>query len=207
MTRLLGMLTTLVYGIVALVLLASVVLYVIPIGDIHLSYAALLRSFTTVKVVSLGVVIALLYSLRGRLLGEIAKTAVGKLAISIICAVTAISCFVYDTIAWQLSPKSWVNTPEFNAAVRPELRSKMYSYGSESYGASFYLGKPFSRVAPGSVQEGMVVFLEAKRLEEFKLSITPNIRELFRYRSGVESTRKDIVVIELTSPQIQSAAS
>lgn len=195
-------LSQVVYVITGLALCASIILYGFSVGGLRLSSALLLESFTPLKVISLavlGVALLVLYRKDSQLF---TSTHITRLALSVVVALVMLSCFIYDTVAWQLSPKAWVNSREFQKVVAATSRSTLYSFGSESYGASFYLHTPFSRIVPGArSQEGSVVFLEARKLDEFKRQVTPHIRELFRYRSEIESNKKDIVVIQLVSGQ------
>lgn len=183
--------------IVLLLVVVMTAMYYTPIFGISLDIASLAKSFTSLKTTSLllilvGLVVPLRQPLR-----TVCSTPVGRLAVSILCAVTVVSCFAYDTIAWQLSPKRWIFSREFRTQVAPENHERLYSFGSEAYGASFYLHKPFSRITSQNIKEGAVVFLEARKLEEFSATVTPHVRELYRYSSGVEGPKKDIIVVRV----------
>jgi 4-amino-4-deoxy-L-arabinose transferase-like glycosyltransferase len=198
--RLLARATT---GIVLLLTCVMIVMYCTPVFGISLDRASLVQSFTPLKSISLlAIIIALALPLRESLRTVWSKP-VGQLAVSILCAVVWVSCFAYDTIAWQLSPKRWIFSHEFRTRVAPENYERFYSFGSEAYGASFYLQKPFSRITSQNAQEGAVVFLEARKQEELAKMVTQHIRELYRYSSGVEGAKKDIIVVQLVASKEQ----
>lgn len=185
------------YGIVLLLLAIASVMYFTPLFGVSLSTSALLESFTRLKIVSLVVISALLALPLRDSFRQVSRTPVGQLAIAILVAITVVSALVYDTIAWQLSPKRWVFSQEFVAQVAPGMHDRLYSFGSEAYGASFYLQKQFSRIDSGNIKDGAVVFLEAKKKDELAKTLSASMREIYRYSSGVENPNKDVVVVQL----------
>ncbi len=186
-----------VCGVLLLVGVAALVMYFTPVFGVSLDSRALLESFTSLKTLSLLAIVGCLVLPLHRAFRAVYSSSVGQLAVSILSAVVLISCFVYDTIAWQLSPKRWVFSEGFNAAVAPQTQERFYSFGTEAYGASFYLHKPFSRITAQNAHHGAVVFLEARKKEELSRTIPSNMQELYRYSSGVEDPKKDIVVVRL----------
>ena len=73
----------------------------------------------------------------------------------------------------------------------------MYSFGSESYAASFYLKKPFLG-AGADLPQGSLVFVEEKNLGRFRDELKRDYKEVSRYSSGLEG-KKALVVIEVGS--------
>jgi hypothetical protein len=90
-----------------------------------------------------------------------------SLGVAVIGAVFVVSLCVYDAVAQRLSVKTWLSSTEFRAAVQPDQRDRLYSFGSEAYAASFYLKKPFFG-APSSLDAGAVVFVEQRKVEALK---------------------------------------
>jgi hypothetical protein len=123
-----------------------------------------------------------------------------RLAIAMVGAVVVVSFVVYDSIAWQLSPKSWVFKEQVSSQIAADPSTPMYSFGSEMYGVSFYLHRPFIRAVRGAVPAGSLAVLEAKRVDEFHREIASQTKELFRYYSGVENTKKSLVVLKVETP-------
>jgi 4-amino-4-deoxy-L-arabinose transferase-like glycosyltransferase len=193
----LGALTRVVYVALLPLGIVALLMYYTPIFGVSLDSRALLQSFTPLKSFSLLAILGCLALPLRKPFRAVRSTPAGQLAVSIVSAVVLVSCFVYDTIAWQLSPKRWVFSESFNAAVIPQAQERCYSFGAEAYGASFYLHKPFSRITPQNAHNGVVVFLEARKRDEFARTITPNMQELYRYSSGVEDPKKDIIVVRL----------
>jgi hypothetical protein len=120
-----------------------------------------------------------------------------RIGLAVLATVVVVSFFVYDTAAYQLSVRNWVRSSDFAAAVRPQEREKMYSFGTEAYGASFYLHKPFFRAA-GPLERGSIVFLERRKLPEFERVAQSRLVELSHYASGLEKHGRDIVVVEVS---------
>lgn len=187
------------YGVV-LVLVLALVLFLTTVGGVGLRWDAFVSGLSLWKVL---VLLALLLSLLGPLRHSVHawyQRPIEGLGLSVIGAVCLGSLCVYDPIAWQLSPKEWSRSREFQERVANiSNTTPYYSYGSEMYGASFYLGKPFERLTEQLPSRDIVVMLEAKRLEEFQRKIAPGAVELFRYRSGLEDARRDIVVVHVLS--------
>jgi 4-amino-4-deoxy-L-arabinose transferase-like glycosyltransferase len=182
-------------GVLALGL-AAAVLFVAKVGGCRLEWGAFMASLASLKVLVSLVLVALLFSLARAALSDVWQRPLEQVGLSVIAAVFVVSFLIYDTLAWQLSPKRWLNSDEFNRAVAGQQGvTGYYSFGSEAYGASFYLAKRFNRITNGGVQDGALVFLEQRKLDQFRQEVTPNFRELFRYHSGVESERKAIVVL------------
>jgi 4-amino-4-deoxy-L-arabinose transferase-like glycosyltransferase len=175
--------------------LAAVVLSFITIGGVRLDWGAFLASLGWVKIVGSVVVAALMFGPGRMALRAAWQRPLERIGLAMIAAVWGVSFFVYDTVAWQLSPKRWLGGDAFKVALAGERPSGYRSFGSEAYGASFYLGEPFSRALPGGVPAGSIVFLEARKLDQFKSEVTGDFTELFRYQSGIESERKAIVVV------------
>ena len=73
---------------------------------------------------------------------------------------------------------------------------KLYSFGSEQYGMSFYLKKPFFGASRG-IPVGSLVFVEQRNIERLKSEIAPNVREVARFKSGLEPEKKVVVVVEI----------
>lgn len=181
-------LATLVFGVLAL-------MFSIP--GIHVRLHAMLQCMTVWKLVSSALLLGiLLWPLRAATL-ELMAGPIEQVAGAVMFAVFLISFFIYDPIAWQLSPKEWVKSPEFQRVLIREQGKEFFSFGSESYGASFYMQKPFSRGDEKSLSEGAVVLVEARRLEAFVAMHGDRAHEIFRYQSGIGGTKQDIVVMRV----------
>jgi hypothetical protein len=61
---------------------------------------------------------------------------------------------------------------------------------------SFYLKKPFFGASRG-IPVGSLVFVEQRNIERLKSEIAPNVREVARFKSGLEPEKKVIVVVEI----------
>jgi 4-amino-4-deoxy-L-arabinose transferase-like glycosyltransferase len=195
-----------VWGIV-LLLLAGSLLYIVPIAQIKLDPQAFLQSMTLGKVISGSLLLGLfLLFLRSTVI-EVLGLPIQRLGLFTVSAVVVISFFIYDTVAWQLSPKRLVSDPNLERAIKETVRAnsaaKLLSYGSEAYGASFYLKLPFSRATAGDVFDGSLVFLEAGKLAEFREKIAPDLTEIARYSSGVEGAKRDMLVVRIGSGDIE----
>jgi hypothetical protein len=188
-----------IWGTLAL-LCAAVVMSFVPVAGIVLGLQSFWSALTVLKVGSVCVGSALLFGLLRSTLSEIRRGPIERLGITMIVSVVTLSFCVYDTIAWQLSPKNWIASSGFSAAVTEPRLGRWYSFGSEMYGASFYLKAPFTTAKPGAVPAGSLVMLEAKRIDEFTRTIASQSKELFRYHSGLEDTKKDIVVMQVEVP-------
>ena len=128
---------------------------------------------------------------------QIWDDAQNRIGLTVIYVVVLISFFSYDTVAAQLSVRGWVKSPEFTLAVRPDSHQKMYSFGTEAYGASFYMRKPFFRVA-SNLEAGSIVFLERRKLPELAALAQSQLVELAHYSSGLAKPGRDIVVVEVS---------
>ena len=173
------------------------VLTKLPMAPVGLKLSAFWSTLTVWKAGSVVVALVLLVGpLRGTV-REMLRKPLERLGISMVGAVVVVSFFVYDSIAWQLSPKSWVFTEPVAGHVAMNRATQMYSFGSDMYGVSFYLNTPFTRAAPGAVPAGSLVVIEARRIDQFHKEIASQTKEVFRYRSGLEDTKKDVVVLEV----------
>jgi 4-amino-4-deoxy-L-arabinose transferase-like glycosyltransferase len=182
----------------AIVLLLAAVLFLTPIGGFELRWNALVASVSVWKVLVLLVLVALLAGPLRSVVRDWYQRPIEGLGLAVIGAICFGSLFVYDAVAWQLSAKEWSRSGEFKERVSAISNdTPCYSYGSEMYGASFYLGRPFERVTENLPSREILVMLEAKRLDEFRRKIAPHAVELFRYRSGLEDARRDIVVVHV----------
>jgi len=180
-----------------LLAVAMLVLLCTPVGGVGLKLGALGASMTTTKVLSAGAIVALLGVVLRETLRELWAERCAKLAIIVVAAVALISFFSYDGIAWQMSPKSWVYGEQLQRALKVQPPPRLFSYGSEAYGASFYLKRKFSRATPGGVTEGSLVFLEERKRAEFESRIADQVEEVARYSSGLESRKHDVVVLRV----------
>lgn len=185
-------------------------------GYFRLDYRYFILSVTLFKVVVLAVILNVLFSKVCRSeLKALWHRPIERLALAVISAVVACSFFIYDPLAWQLSPKGW---------VLGDLRIKgarYYSYGSEAYGASFYLGEQFfsittqrgleggaaSRLMVQGREVGLselaggVVFLDARREAEFREALGGVLggryEVIARHASGVERAGRDVLVVRV----------
>ena len=73
---------------------------------------------------------------------------------------------------------------------------RLYSFGSEAYATSFYLKKPFFAATPG-LSSGSLIVVEEKNLERLKQQIAPNVREVARFSSGLEPSKKSVLFVEI----------
>jgi hypothetical protein len=182
-------------------LLAAVALYIAPIAKVKLDPQAFIDGLTSGKVISVVVLASVLLGFLRRTIAELFAAPIERLALVTVSIVVVVSFLIYDTVAWQLSPKRLVSDPKLKRAIERSLQTnsatKLLSYGSEAYGASFYLKLPFSRASAGGVPAGSLVFLEAGKLAEFKEKIAPDVTEIARYSSGVEGVKRDMLVIRV----------
>jgi 4-amino-4-deoxy-L-arabinose transferase-like glycosyltransferase len=186
-------------GTTALLAVAGLMV-VVPLVGVSLEPAAFMRSLTTLKIASVVVVFALLAGpLRGSV-QQIMRKPLERLSLAMIASVAIVSFFIYDTIAWQLSPRNWLFSEQFTRSLPQPQPERWYAFGSDMYGASFYLKKPFTTVDSGTIPAGSLVMLESKRLDQFRSVMDPQAKEIFRYHSGLEDTRKDIVVVQVQAP-------
>lgn len=182
-------------GLSALISVAAVVLMFMSIGGMRLDPQAFIRGLVPLKVLSIvGLVGGGVWIFRDTW-RELLRDGWDRIGLAVIATVVVVSFFVYDTTAHQLSVREWVRSPEFVASVRPQERQKMYSFGAEAYGASFYLHIPFFRAA-GPLERGAIVFLERRKLPEFEHVAQARLVEISHYASGLEKSGKDIIVVE-----------
>ena len=101
-----------------------------------------------------------------------------------------------DPLCYQLSPKGWLLQPSLMASLQLDKLEKLYSFGSEQYGISFYPKKPYFGASRG-IPVGSLVFVERRSIERLKSEIAPNVREVARLTSGLEPAKKVVVVVEI----------
>jgi 4-amino-4-deoxy-L-arabinose transferase-like glycosyltransferase len=187
-----------VLSISLVVLVAMGVLMLCPIGGISFNPRAFARGLVPLKMGSIAVLAGGCgWLLRDNLL-ELWRDPWNRIGLAVIGTVVVISFFVYDTAAYQLSVRDWVRSSQFVAVVKPQEREKMYSFGTEAYGASFYLHKPFFRAA-GPLESGAIVFVERRKMPEFEHVAGSRLVELSHYASGLEKPGKDILVVEVSA--------
>ena len=119
-----------------------------------------------------------------------------RLALSLVTAVVSISAVAAEPAFYQLSPRAWLRSPQFQGALDLSRHERLYSFGSEAYVASFYLRKPFFTATPG-LPVGSIVVVEERSLGRLKEEIAPQVREVARFSSGLESARKNLVLVEV----------
>ena len=81
-------------------------------------------------------------------------------------------------------------------SLQLDRHETLYSFGSEQYGISFYLKKPFFGASRG-IPVGSLVFVEQRNIERLKSEIAPNVREVARFTPGLEPAKKVVVVVEI----------
>ena len=101
-----------------------------------------------------------------------------------------------DQLCYQLSPKGWLLQPSVMASLQLDKLEKLYSFGSEQYGISFYPKKPYFGASRG-IPVGSLVFVEQRSIERLKSEIAPNVREVARLTSGLEPAKKVVVAVEI----------
>jgi 4-amino-4-deoxy-L-arabinose transferase-like glycosyltransferase len=119
-----------------------------------------------------------------------------RLSLSLIGAVVILSVSAAEPAFFQLSQRRWLRSPEFNRTIDMSKYDRLYSFGSEAYATSFYLKKPFFAAIPG-LSSGSLVVVEEKNLERLKQQIAPNVREVARFSSGLEPSKKSVLFIEI----------
>jgi len=190
---------TIWFGLVLTAIAAAVVSF-ISVRGVKLDWGAFSASMTLNKVLSSAAIVAVLGGLLRVTLSELCTERVTRLALVVVTAVALVSFFIYDGVAWQLSPKRWVYGDQLQRALEQQPPPRLFSYGSEAYGASFYLKRPFSRATPGGVPAGSIVFLEERKRTEFESRIASDVAEVTRYHSGLSSHRQDVVVVRVITP-------
>ena len=128
--------------------------------------------------------------------GCFAKDEAQRLALSLIGAVVILSVSAAEPAFFQLSQRRWLRSPEFNRTIDMSKYDRLYSFGSEAYATSFYLKKPFFAAIPG-LSSGSLVVVEEKNLERLKQQIAPNVREVARFSSGLEPSKKSVLFVEI----------
>jgi hypothetical protein len=113
-----------------------------------------------------------------------------------IAAVVVLSGVVAEPAFYQLSPRAWLRSSEFQRALDLSKHERLYSFGSEAYVASFYLKKPFFSATSG-LPIGSIVVVEEKNIERLKKEIAPDVREVARFASGLEPSKKNLVFVEV----------
>jgi len=121
---------------------------------------------------------------------------VQRLALSMVGAVVVLSGFAAEPVFYQLSPRTWLRSSEFQSSLDLSKYDRIYSFGSEAYVSSFYLNKPFF-VATAGLAPGSIVVVEEKNLARLKQEIAPEVREVARFSSGLEPSKKDVVFVEV----------
>jgi hypothetical protein len=121
---------------------------------------------------------------------------VQRLALSMVGAVVVLSGFAAEPVFYQLSPRIWLRSSEFQSSLDLSKYDRIYSFGSEAYVSSFYLKKPFFVATPG-LPPGSIVVVEEKNLARLKQEIAPAVREVARFSSGLEPSKKDVVFVEV----------
>jgi 4-amino-4-deoxy-L-arabinose transferase-like glycosyltransferase len=119
-----------------------------------------------------------------------------RLALSMIAAVVVLSGVVAEPAFYQLSPRAWLRSSEFQRSLDLSKHERLYSFGSEAYVASFYLKKPFFSATSG-LPIGSIVVVEEKNIERLKKEIAPDVREVARFASGLEPSKKNLVFVEV----------
>jgi 4-amino-4-deoxy-L-arabinose transferase-like glycosyltransferase len=119
-----------------------------------------------------------------------------RLAFSMVGAVLVLSGVAAEPAFYQLSPREFLISPQLQRSLDLSKHERLYSFGSEAYVASFYLKKPFFTATPG-LPTGSVIVVEQKNLERLKKEISPEVREIARFSSGLEPAKKDVVFVEV----------
>ncbi len=122
-----------------------------------------------------------------------------RLSLSLIGAVVILSVSAAEPAFFQLSQRAWLRSPQFSRTIDMSKYDRVYSFGSEAYATSFYLKKPFFAATPG-LPSGSLVVVEEKNLERLKQQISPNVREVARFSSGLEPSKKSVLFVEIVEP-------
>lgn len=187
------------WGVAALTVTAAI-MYAVPLGGIKFDIHAFVASLSLTKVFFTAIGLVMLSVVLRETIREMYARPLERVAIVVVASVVMISLFIYDTVAWQLSPKRWVLEQELQKALSVAPAPKLYSYGSEAYGASFYLNASFSRATKDGVPIGSLVFLEERKLSEFQQSVASRVEYITRYSSGLDSPKRDVVVVRVGEP-------
>ncbi|MFN4895657.1 MAG: ArnT family glycosyltransferase [Pseudomonadota bacterium] len=199
--RLLELFSVIVIWCVVILLGAALLLCCMPIAGIRLDAGALWQSMGFCKISSVVVLLIGLGWLLRDAIGDLFSKPIERLAISLIVGVSLVSFFIYDGVAWQLSPKRWLANSNLQKALDSARQNQpnltLFSYGSEAYGASFYLNVPFRRATVNGLPSGSLVFLERGRLAEFQAKVAPQVEEIMHYSSGLASPKRDTLVVRV----------
>lgn len=193
--RLLRVLLWVARGLVALLLVAALVAIAVPVAPESERFAGSMLAATGLA--KLAVIVAGLACVRRIIRGGVAAGLTERLAVTMVVVAVVAGPAVIDPMMLQISPRRWLASPEFAEAAHPERQERMYSFGSESYAASFYLKKPFLG-AGADLPQGSLVFVEEKNLGRFRDELKRDYKEVSRYSSGLEG-KKALVVIEVGS--------
>jgi len=124
-------------------------------------------------------------------------------ATTFILTVVIASVAIAEPIFQQLSPREWLQSDEVAAQINLPAQERMYSFGSESYVVSFYLKKPIFS-ATKDLAPGSLIVVEQRNLERLTNELSPNVREVARFSSGLEPRKKELVFVEVGAPLSQS---
>jgi 4-amino-4-deoxy-L-arabinose transferase-like glycosyltransferase len=119
-----------------------------------------------------------------------------RLALSMVAAVVILNGVAAEPAFYQLSPRSWLRSSSFQGTLDLSKHERFYSFGSEAYVASFYLKKPFFSASPG-LPAGSIVVVEEKNLGRLKQELASDVREVARFASGLEPTKKNLIFVEV----------
>ena len=195
--RLLAALSRILVVFAGVVAIGAVVVVAFPITPELVRFRESFVAVVTTRKVML--VLGLVVALRvwGRdTVRELQRSPVSQLGISLWLTVVICSFLVVDPLCYQLSPKGWLLQPSVMDSLQLSKHEKLYSFGSEQYGMSFYLKKPFFGASRG-IPVGSLVFVEQRNIERLKSEIAPNVREVARFTSGLEPEKKVVVVVEI----------
>ena len=192
--RFMGILSSVLLWFAALVSLLVIVGSVLPILPEAKQFGgSLLATWSLWRMA----VVAVLVALSSGFLRDVFREGpVQRLALSLIGTVVIISGFAAEPAFYQLSPRTWLRSQEFQRSLDLAKYERLYSFGSEAYVASFYLKKPFFTATPG-LPIGSVIVVEQKNIERLKKEIAPDVREIARFSSGLEPSKKDMVFVEV----------
>lgn len=192
--RFIGILANVLLWFAAIVSVLVIVGAVLPIVPQANQFGGSLLATWSIWRVSVVAVLVALSS--GYLRYVFREGAVQRLALSLVGAIVIISCFAAEPAFYQLSPRTWLRSQEFQSSLDLSKYDRLYSFGSEAYVTSFYLKKPFFTATPG-IPAGSIVVVEEKNIGRLKQEIAPDIREVARFSSGLEPAKKDVVFVEV----------
>lgn len=151
---------------------------------------------SSVSLWRVGVLVALCVLMARVSRGCSARDEAQRLSLSLIGAVVILSVSAAEPAFFQLSQRAWLRSPEFSRTIDMSKYDRVYSFGSEAYATSFYLKKPFFAATPG-LPSGSLVVVEEKNLPRLKQQISPNVREVARFSSGLEPSKKSVLFVEI----------